>query len=731
MRLPIALLVAGLLLPLAGPTVHAQAAAPPADGAVRILEDRFPDVKMSVAGTPQDPPGNRWAAADLKSLDVLETTDDFTFTLAVGSLSTTPEAPFAESTDYTIGFVHKDRQFQIEIFRFVLQSAGYDARLLAYDPALDRYDQVVRFQEVKVDTGAATMAVTFSRDLFTDHNGNAPHPEVPFTGWHAAAQGGMNGMICINSCASSPVSASDAMPDQGNGTLDLAIRYGISQVGHARLSSESPTRASNGEATTIVYQIDALNLADANETFALAASGVPAGWEVKLPADRLTVPGNGTVVFPVLLTVPFAHQHGTYQKFLLELKSLGDPGTVGRIQLGIRYSQPPQPAGHHSTLWLHSRVSSADQLTTAFETAAGFSPDSLSMNALPPDQDGNDAKVDVPGVFQGQNLVPPQAIYRWNVPLSPALEMGLDFDLARHGNFTVPIKTTLPMLGTVLSGHITYYGPDNQTGQPGGGPPVFGGRSRVRATVLADLVPGTPTDIGANSEGTFLATTIVPRQDADYIPYAKGASLQMDFQVAFTRADGLGGSFGPHDAPVAQPGGLLDLPLLEYHDKVAQVFASNSTLMLKATSLQDRTTNPGKMVLYNLTLMNHGSTTLTVNLELTGTHLLWAEMLEPAKGQIKLAPGDLYPVKVAVKVPTEADKGDAADLVLSATSASDLNIRSLARLYTTVDTAKQYPDDAPTILQLEGVQKKKSPGFELPIVVAGLALLALARRRRQ
>jgi NPCBM-associated, NEW3 domain of alpha-galactosidase len=280
------------------------------------------------------------------------------------------------------------------------------------------------------------------------------------------------------------------------------------------------------------------------------------------------------------------------------------------------------------------------------------------------------------------------------------------------------------MQGSTLSGRIVYLPNGGDLGSA-----FFGFFSRD-SIILADLVPGAAVDIGPNSSGKVLDAGIVARAEGDYVPYAKGASIYLDLRVSFTRVEAPPFNFGPKDAPVLQPGGLATLPLNEYHDKVAQVFASNRTLVLGAAGSQDRTTNPGKTVLFNLTLANNGLDPITVDLELTGTHLAWTTLLTPKLAQVDLDGGSSTTVQVAVRVPTDADKGDTADLVLSATSADDLNVRSLARLYATVDTVKQWPDDAATVALIEGLNAhKKSPGIEVPLLVLGLAALALARRR--
>ena len=93
MKLPLALLAAALMVPLALPHAAAQATAP--DGTVHLLDDKTGDVKVAAGGSDQDPAG-RWAAADLKALEVRETPDQVTFVLTVASLATNPSVPFVE-----------------------------------------------------------------------------------------------------------------------------------------------------------------------------------------------------------------------------------------------------------------------------------------------------------------------------------------------------------------------------------------------------------------------------------------------------------------------------------------------------------------------------------------------------------------------------------------------------------------------------------------------------------
>jgi hypothetical protein len=681
---------------------------------------------------------------------VAEAQDDLTFTVTAASLHASPEAPFFETILYRVGFAHNDRQFRVVLIRNVVQAAVYLAQLQAYDAGRHGYFSLTKTLPATADEAAGTLSATFPKDLLVDQEGNAPQPQMPFTGWHVLASnvgtnflgGGGGGQVClVATCQGAPnVQASDSMPDQGNGTTDLAIRFGVVQTGHARLASPTPTRASNGEATTIVYQVTARNLGPASELFMLGAAGAPAGWEVQLPAEHVTIPGNGSLVFPVLLTMPFTHLHGTYSFFVLTLTSMKDAGSVGRVQLGVRFSNPPQPAGHHNTLWVHAAdsLSFLDQVpmgAAATDPVLG-SGATLYMNAL--DTDPLDAALPVPGQGCRFDLqaVPPRAGYCWRVPLSPGLEIGLDFDLNKTGMVSVPVTTKPPLLGAQLSGALVYYPPPNATQGRGGG---LGPNRNFQddSIALAQLTPQPPVDIQAGTTTpVFLTASMTPTLKEPYVAFAKGASLELQLELDFTGAIPL--QF-PNEAtpPFIQPGGTVtDLPLFEYHDRVNQLFASSSSLMLGSGTPQDRMARPGGQVLFNLTLMNHGKDAATVDLALKGTHLDWSAVLAPRASQVTVPAGGSVPIAVAVKVPASAapeanGHGDMADLVLSATGTTDLNQRTLARLHVMVDTSRDWPSDAAAILAIEGgTAKKSTPGLELPLLAVGLLAVALAGRRR-
>lgn len=685
-----------------------------------IADDLLGDVKVEAQGQAASPPADAFAAADLKSLDVTETPDEFVVTLAVATLQPQAEAPFQGSTQYFVHLDHNGNVYRVRIARSVFGATFYSARLDGFDPGRGGYFVIMPL-EVQADPATATLVVPVPRHALVDPDGAAPHPEVPLTGFRASSAG-------LSSSAFRPrgggvavtVAARDAMPDSGNATAQVEVSFGARQSGTARLSSDTPTRASNGEATTFVFQVQARNLGTGEDTYTLSTTAIPNGWQVQLPATQITVPGNGSVALPIIVATPFTHTHGSFQNFLLQMRSVNDPASIGQVQLGVRYSQPPQPAGHHATVWLHSAAVGDDPVAQALFTTFGFSAD-VYMNA--DEQDPTDQKVEVVAENMGTDATasPPRQRYLWEVPLSPGLEMGLDFDTAGKGALVLNLRAPAPVTDAVVSGALVHYGAPNATSGLDEGP----------MTVLADLVPTAPRTI--DSAAVQVPVEVVPRPAADFVPFQKGASLVLWLNLTTTR---LSPPFATGNSdPVLAPGSALSLPLVEYHDPVDDIFVSEVELVVD--SVQDRFASPGQKVLYNLTLHNRGARDGSFLIEMGGLNSGWARLL-PSQPVVAVAGGASHRFHVVVEVPGDVEvtaRADApktaADVVISATNQDDFNQRSLARLYTTVDDGP-FADDSALIAELEKTvgNQAPTPGVEAALLLGAVAVLALARRRR-
>jgi hypothetical protein len=731
----LALLLVPLAVPLAATPAAAQATANDCTQPIPTSfgTDDVGDVQAQAQpGTGTTAPAGVYDAADLRSMSVNETPSALIFTVGVTSLSPQVDPAFVGSVSYYTSFLQNDRVFRLRIDRLVNFPVSYRAQLQAFDSGRNGYSNIGSAIPVTTSDATNTMTVSVDRDHILDSHGNAPHPEIPIVNFNVRSEGTV---VPINFARGAAValprpSVFDTMPTQGNLTQPLTIHCGVVQTGHARLSSDDPTRSSNGEATTFVFQVRGHNLDLKEDTFSLSTKNVLPTWDVKLPASQVTIPANGTIVFPVLVTTPFAHVHGRFDPFVVEMTSLSDSATVGRIQLGIRYANPPQPTGHHPMVWFHSQPGADDTVTPALAQAFGVNINTIFMNA--DDKDPTDESAPVPGSYDTEGLDSanmPRVTYQWTIPLSPGLELGLDFDLkdtmAEHRFVSVPITNVVPMQQSVLSGYLAYYEPPNGTRS---GP---GGNNLGPETVLADIVPTTPVDVGVQTETPFKAD-VAARPASDFIGYRLHASMVLYLNLTFTRADIP--NFGPRDAPVIAPGGKMQLPLLEYHDPVNQVFVSNVDLL---ADNQQRLQNAGKTSIFNLTLQNRGTTDANFLVELTGTNVAWATLLAPS-AIMSVPAGGKVAFHVAVAVPADAVAGTSQEpnqcnIIVSATNQADFNERALVRLVTTVDGTGTHVDEASAASQLSSAVSggKKSPTVELPLAMLAIAALALALGRRR
>lgn len=718
-----------------------------AQAGVALLEDAPGDMQLVAAGNPAGPPAGRFAATDLVALNVEESLTDLTFRLTVANLAVTPEAPFIEGTRYHIEFAHERVVYRVLLFRMTNgQEADYFGRLYVFDKGRDAFSPLEALA-VSPDPSSNTISAAVPRILLLDRQGAAPFPGRILTGFHAESSSVSlsDRPLWLGPAGSQempPTGVRDAMPNTGNGTLDLAIQLGLQQTGAARLKADVPTRASNGEATTFVYAVNATNLGP-KQRFNLDVVGVPATWQVDLPSDLVEIPANTTVTLPVLVSMPFAHQHGTLQGFTLEMSGTERPEDVGRVQLGVRFVNPPQPAGHHDTQYLHafapegSGDPASDPFTTAFTTLFGFDPNQMYFNTLTPDEDPNDAKIPVGGFSVSSNNggmpgVPPQTTYTWTVPLSPGLALGLDFDPLREGNIRVAVNTVLPMTGAVLTGRVVHTVPDARNCDGGFGRDrddcrfddfFFGAGAHITAATIG---PSSPQDVGAQTNNAQFTAPIKSTPAGDYIPFHPDATLGLMLNLTFTIVDPF---IGPDTAPKIS-GGELVLPLLEYHDPVDQVFSSLSTLMIEVRGEQQRLLNPGKVALFDLELMNHGEGTASYDLELSGPNSHWAQILGDRR--VTISGGASRTLGVAITAPPKAIDGDTADLVLAAVDTRDPAARTLARLVAQVDVDAEHPDDSALVPGLESrLTAKDSPGAGLPVLVLALAALAAVALRRR
>ncbi len=675
------LLLGGLGVPLVG--------AEP----VQVLTDEAGD---AVARTPDGtaPPSGTYdpSGADLLGLTLDETAGALTFSLAVADVA--PSAEGSGTARFVIGFFHADQSYQVVVYRFGSFDGAwfYDAEVEAYDAGRERHVPVYGVS-VDVDEAANTYHVAVPRDVLVDGNGTAPTAGRELRLLRVTSQEASDGAAF----SLGTITVADAMPDSGVSDVPYAVQRGLLQSGQARLHSDDPVRASNGEEATFVYYVQGVNLHEEDDRFDLEAMGVPGGWGVTLPAATLRIPGNDTVTFPLLVSIPFSHQHGAFETFQLELRSQRDDRSVGRLELGVRFLETPQPAGHHDTVWIHTRQVPASNL------CFGCGDGSIAfMNAV----EDHALDEDIPARGEDSSFIG-TGVWNWDVFLEPGLRLGLDFDVNETGSLDVELDAPNAVSDASLGGRLVHYA------RVGDG---------VERTLLADLVPTTP---GTLNGPTTLSTLLVPTPDADLVPYNPHAALVLELEL---EGDAVTAEGAEEYLEPALTGGRMTLPLFEYRDPVVDVFAQLAGLDLRHADRAEKFVNPGETVLFNLTLANEGAIDDVFELRVNGTNQEWARVLGDTR--IFVGTGNERHVVVAVTPPTDAPDGAVTDLVVTVASVAEPTVQGNVRVEATVDSLVDRTDEGFLVQDAEGrLTSKESPGPAVGLLLAGLAAAALRRRR--
>ncbi|MES2154026.1 MAG: hypothetical protein V4510_02735 [bacterium] len=702
------------LLVLPGAPTAAQGSAAPAPAPVAVLQDDSGDVAIGTPVQPISNPTPRLAQMDLVAATVQEQATEFLFTLTVASLEDGTEPPLGESAFYGLHFLQGDVQYAIQVGRIKSQQTGVFASLARYDPAEDRY-YAVDYLPITQDRASASFVITVPRDLITDSHGAKPYVGTQISGFWADSQSFMEIFLFpVSFSGQAPPTIRDRMPNSGNGTTGVPVMLGPVQTGSARLSSQVPTRQSNGEAGTVVFTVTARNVGPRADHYRLEVSNPPLGWDVSLPNAVVDLDAGASVDVPVVVTMAFNHQHGSFKSFMLHAASATDAASHADLELGVRYPKVPQPAGHHNVLSLHSAPFSDDPTIPAYALAFGFNVEYAWMNALA--KDDGDRGVAVPADPPSGFVPSVPNTFHWTVPLAPDLAIGLDFDLLRNGTFSGGFQSTTPMLGAVASGELAYY-VDSTFDQ-------FGTRTGGNRTVLARLATSPAQDMQASTPAYFsLKLTATP--EGDRVVFRPKSSLVLELTVAGTRPD----TAVARDPPKLLPGGLLDLPLFEYRDPVDATFAATAKLALQPIGSQDRVVNPGKTAVYQVAVrLAPDAGAHTIELHLSGKGVEWARLLDNPENRV--AAGTWWNVTVAVAVPPGATTADSVDLVLRAQAQDDPALQALVRLYGTVSTSQNVPDEAALAASLEHTSQAQSPGLGFVAVLAAVGVATVGIRRR-
>lgn len=670
------LLVAALLLPLVALPVG-QAQGTPAAGDWReVLTD--PVDAQVVLADEQPVPAQRFHGAELRSLEVQETEPGFTFRLDLEDPPSPRQDTVEDAASLRIRFHHGAIHYSVVFDYTKLLETGPSAALTRLDPD-DTYEREVTSLDVDFEEATWTFTAAVERRHLVDENAVPPLAGRALEGLYVTADAWRVINSCTNGECTTTVRVRDRMPDDGTAEPLVATFEG-DQGRTARLASPVPMRASNGEASTFIFHLTAQNGGDQADRYTLDADGVPDGWTVAFPLRVLHLDPGEVRDAPVLVTVPFAHEHGVQETFQVTLSAA--PDDVARTTLGVDYLAVPQPAGHHDTLTIHSAERPVDELGTLVGSpeVQGY------MNTLAIDPQSTDARIPGAGgaIISTYNGETYGTGYFWEIPLQPGLRMGLDFDTGREGEYGWTIEPGFPIVEGRVIATLLHEGSNGST-------ELF----RHDA-----LVPGVTTD-EVEVAGAFQ----VP-EEADLLPFDEEAGLSLRVTL-WTKTSTL---LAADDPPKLVPGGTLRLPLLEYRDPVQEVL--DQGIRLDAATPQAAAPTGG---LARFIVEVSSDQARTVDLSAHGA----PAQVHPSR--VALVPGETQSVEVLLTVPETARDGDRVDAVLDAVDV-DGEASGLVRLSILVDD--EATGDAPRDEQVETPALAPLPAGIL------VALAALVRRRR-
>jgi hypothetical protein len=675
-----ALLVTVLALLALLPAAPVQAA-----GSGPLLQDAQGDAAftLSALGTPlpdQPGPTDMAANADLLALDLLESEDAVSFVITVASL----KGDVVES-NHEVTFTWAKRDFILSVYYFDSKSLGGHGMYgwLSYVEGEDWNG--LGAVEVVVDADKGTLTAVVPKVYVMDAKDRNPGRGDSLEDIRVASEGLEVNVFVLGT------RYHDAMPDGDGQGAAFPFQMGDYALGSLRLSSPERVRVSNGGSTTFVYTVTVGNVADAENEYDLSLSELPEGWNATVQSP-VRVPPKGEKSVAILASVPFAHTHGGYDAFNLSVSSKTDPAAQGRMRFGVLHTPIPQPAGHHSEIYLHSSGRSESPFTPVFDTVDpyGFG----TINTLP-DHAGDAAFATINYYSDGEP--------GWYLPLSPGLRMGLDFDVERLGALEGTLDNVRP--GDIeLRAVLTLYTQGDEI-------------------VLAESEPLTLT--GEARKPLPFSLTLTPTEASDYVPYQKEQYLALFIRANVAGDVGGGRATEPR---IVTDSFKMTLPLEEYHDRLSGVADAAAILDLRAEGPVEKAGRPGTIVTYLFDLTNGGSTEDSFDMDLAGSDARRAQVVPG--GAITLGPRESKRVTVAVSVPSDAAAGEELEVLLFAHGVDDPSKTAIARTKTRVSLGDDAVADESAVLTAAREAENETPAPGLALVAAGLVGAALAARRR-
>ncbi|HLE47485.1 MAG TPA: hypothetical protein VI818_04235, partial [Candidatus Thermoplasmatota archaeon] len=527
------------------------------------------------------------------------------------------------------------------------------------------------------------------------------------------------------------VYAGDVAPQSGELPV-FAFLEGSGGHGHLGLSSADPIRVTNGEATTLVYQVQLFNDHSEKLSVQIDARNAPSDWTIRSPA-LLTAEPHKSVAFPVILSMPFRHDHGKVVLFTVGAQAVEDPDSYATTELGVFWTDVPQPSGHHECdddascgQWFHS-APNPNFIPPGAEAA--FPVKSLWFNGIAKDPDPDADDANIPAFFNDyffclfaptQCKAPPVWTASWFFPQAPQLLMGLDFDLSRTGIAKLHFLPKVPEPTTArIDLLLLYCDPSKQ-----GGPANAFGSTDGCYNFSRIVGKGSRTFLLQPMTDAYVEVPITIEPGADLIPYKRGANIGFGINVTSTLPQNV--IFTEPRIEFVTKASHIHLPVLEYHDPIDAIPDEFGLVVVQPQDPFEKQVNPGRTAAFRFNLINDDDIPHHFALSVEGVNNDWARI---GGAQVLLVPsGGETNFTLAVTAPDDAQPTERAELFVVAQSEEESWVVALSRLRATVVDAStaDIPDESGQVGETQ--ENEATPGVGAVWVAVAVGASSLMRR---
>ncbi len=625
-----------------------------------------PSGDVAIAGTTS---GSGQRASDLTGLLLGGNATHLHATLELENLAQ-ERNPRTSGATYLLYVEAEHVALRLEIQRSVppaeTSTPTYTSELARFNPITQEYVEVEEGAVIVPREADHALDIAIEYAKFEENDGPKLLPGFEMKGIYAEALGAFDR---VDDQTRPDYLAYDRMPDQG----ELAWQLAHVGSGPLILHVDRPVRVTNGGATTFAFLAQIGNPTDNQIDVEFSVTGAPAQWQARSVDPVLAIPAQATINTTVLVDVPGGHTHGANVELVVYGNVLGT-NLDASTPLYIRFTDTPQPAGHHDTLYLQSAIGSRATPGPVYEAQGGHY-GSPFMSTVAPDDDAAEPSNNNDRNSNG-----------FIVPLAPALSIGLDFDLDRVGvlEFHVePFWNTQPQ-DVTLHGEL-----------------IWNGSQEIILATMPEVNIG---DVSGPTSGTL---AVVPTPDSDYVRHEDGAVLELRVYYEF------GGAVDDGAQPVdldMLPAGFLRLPLNEFHDQTPLV--PEAVLTIEGPSVVKMP--PGGTGSFALGVRNLAVAEVAGHAEaINPRSTVWF-----APAELRLGVSEETTMQVFVQPPEEAEHGWSERLTIAV---RDNNGQPSALYAITV-----IVDESAT--SMGAVPSQASP--MAPFVTVAAAVLAIAWARR-